>query len=186
MRRWAVVSAAVAPIALIGGWSVAGTRQPPGYDPLRDTISALAARDATDSWIMTTGLAVLGVCHIVTAGGLTEAGVAARALLAAGGAATIVVAAQPQPAVGHVPAAAVGFVALGLWPAVSSIPNRRISRGAALVFVALLGWFAVELRNGHLLGLSERVLAGAEALWPLAVVLSVLARTRSVRAASPA
>jgi hypothetical membrane protein len=170
---------------LIGGWSVAATRQPAGYDPVRDTISALAARDATDGWIMTTGLAVLGVCHIVTAGGLSEAGVAARALLAAGGAATIVVAAQPQPAPGHVPAAAVGFVALGLWPAVSLIPDRRLSRAVAIVFMALLGWLAVEIRGGGLLGVSERVLAGGEALWPLAVVVSLLARRRCARATRP-
>jgi hypothetical protein len=87
-----------------------------------------------------------------------------------------VVAAQPQPAAGHVPAATVGFVALGLWPVASLIPDRRISRVVAIVFVALLGWLAVETRGGHLLGLSERVLAGAEALWPLAVVVSLLAR----------
>jgi Protein of unknown function (DUF998) len=135
---------------------------------------------------MTTGLVALGVCHIATAGGLTEAGVAARALLAAGGVATIVVAAQPQPAAGHVPAAAVGFVALGLWPAVSLIPDRRISRGVAVFFVALLGSLAVEIRGGHLLGLSERVLAGAEALWPLAVVVSLLARRWHSRPTPPA
>ena len=73
------------PLALIGGWSLAAARQPAGYDPVRDTISALAARDAADSWIMTTGLAILGVCHMATAGGLSEAGGTARALLAAGG-----------------------------------------------------------------------------------------------------
>jgi hypothetical membrane protein len=184
MRRWVIVSAGLAPIALIGGWSVAATRQPSGYDPIRDTISALAARDATDSWIMTTGLAVLGVCHIVTAGGLSEAGVAARALLAAGGAATLVVAAQPQPSAGHVPAATVGFIALGLWPALSAVPDRRVSRTAAIVFAALLGWLAVEIRGGHLLGLSERVLAGAEALWPLAVVVLTRWRARNVSVAS--
>ena len=158
MRQWAVVSAGAAPLALMGGWSVAAARQPAGYEPVRDTISALAARDATDSWITTTGLAVLGICHIVTAGGLNEAGVTARALLAVGGAATIVVAAQPQPAAGHVPAVTVGFVALGLWPAVSLIPDRRVSRAVTSIFVALLGWLGVEIHGGHLLGLSERVL----------------------------
>jgi hypothetical membrane protein len=183
MRGWVVVSAGVAPFALIGGWSVAAIRQPQGYDPVRDTISALAARGAADSWIMTTGLAVLGVCHIATAAGLPEAGVAARALLAAGGAATIVVAAQPQPAAGHVPAAAIGFVTLALWPAASLIPDRRLARAAAAVLVGLLGWLAVELRGGHLLGLSERVLTGGEALWPLAVVVSLLLRRRAVSAA---
>jgi hypothetical membrane protein len=186
MRRWVVVSAAVAPLALIGGWSVAAVRQPAGYDPVRDTISALAARDATEGWIMTTGLALLGICYVVTAGGLNEAGVAARALIAAGGVATIVVAAQPQPAAGHAPAAAVGFVALGIWPVVSLIPDRRVSRAVTIIFVALLAWLAVEIRGGQLLGLSERLLAGAEALWPLAVAVSLLARRRHSWATPPA
>ena len=78
MRTWAVVSASVAPIALIGGWTLAATRQPAGYDPVRDTISALAARHAADPWIMTAGLAVLGACHVVTAAGLTDVGRPAR------------------------------------------------------------------------------------------------------------
>jgi hypothetical protein len=102
-----MVSAGVAPVALIGGWSLAASRQPASYHAVEDTISALAAHGATDRWIMTAGLAVLGVCHMTTASGLTEANISGRALLAAGGAATAAVAALPQPAAGHLPAAAV-------------------------------------------------------------------------------
>jgi hypothetical membrane protein len=183
MRRWVLGSAGLAPVALIGGWSLAASRQPPSYDPVRDTISALAAHGATDRWVMTTGLAVLGVCHIGTAAGLSEAGRGGRGLLAVGGAATAAVAALPQPNVGHVPAATVGFVALALWPAAAGLPGRRAAALATGVLLTLLAWLGVELRHGDVVGLSERLLAGAESLWPLIVVLTLL-RQRSLRAAT--
>jgi hypothetical membrane protein len=178
VRRWVIVSAGFAPVALIGGWSLAAARQPPSYDPVQDTISALAEHGATDRWVMTTGLAVLGVCHLATAAGLFEAHVGGRVLLAVGGAATAVVAALPQPTAGHVPAATVGFVALALWPVAARVPAPYVAVTATAVLLALLGWLAVELRRGELLGLTERVLAGAEALWPLIVTLTLLRRRR--------
>ena len=173
-----MVSAGVAPVALIGCWSLAASRQPASYHAVEDTISALAAHGATDRWIMTAGLAVLGVCHMTTASGLTEANISGRALLAAGGAATAAVAALPQPAAGHLPAAAVGFVALALWPAASRVPGPRTACMATAVLLVLLGWLAIELRRGHVVGLSERLLAGAEAFWPLVVALAFIWRQR--------
>lgn len=172
------MSAGLAPIALIGGWSLAESRQPRGYDPIRETISALAAQAATDRWIMTTGLAVLGACHVVTASGLTEAGTGGRALLALGGAATAVVSALPQPATGHVTAATIGFAALAVWPAAALVPGRWSARVAAAVLLLLLAWLGVELQRGDLLGLSERALAAAEAVWPLVVVVALVTSQR--------
>jgi hypothetical membrane protein len=187
VHRWALVSAGIAPVALIGGWTWAGSVQPDGYDPLRDTISALAAHGATDRWIMTIGLAMLGACHLVTAAGFSHAGPLSRAVLAVGGAATIGVAALPQPSSGHVPAATLGFVALALWPAASQLPWRRSARGTAVLLVAMLAWLAWELQGGNLLGLSERVVAGAEALCPLGWVLAVAtSQRRSTRVAGSA
>lgn len=101
-----------------------------------------------------------------------------RALLAVGGAATILVAALPQPSFGHVPAAALGFIALALWPAASHLPSPRTAHGTAVLLVAMLAWLASELHGGNLLGLSERILAGAQALCPLALVLAVLTSQR--------
>jgi hypothetical membrane protein len=178
VRPSAIVSAALAPIALIGGWTWAAARQPPGFSSMRDTISALAAHGASDRWIMTAGLAILGVCHLVTARGLTEARSGARILLAIGGLATIAVAAFPQPSGGHVPAATTGFVMLALWPALSDVPARRVGLVVTSVLVLLLGWLTVETDGGHRLGLSERAVAGSQALWPLAVVLTLKYRER--------
>ena len=180
MRRWVPFSATLAPVALIGGWTVAATRQPPAYDAVRDTISALAAHGAHDRWVMTTGLVVLGGAHVATALGLTEARPVARVLLGVGGVSAALVAALPQPSAGHFPVATTSFVALAVWPAFADLPDRRSGLLASGGLAALLAWLGTEIGGGPLLGLSERVVAGAEALWPLAVVALVSARSRRV------
>lgn len=175
-RSWALVSSAVAPVALIGGWTVAAPLQPGRFDAVTGTISALAAREATDAWVMTTGIAVTGVCHVVTAAGLTDAHVAGRAVLAGGGVATVLVAVLAQPSAGHFPVATAAFVALSAWPALAAVPDRRTGVVAAVALLGLLGWLGVEIGGGSRLGLAERVLAGAQSLWPLATVALVRRR----------
>jgi len=138
---WALLSSTAAPVLLIGGWELGAARQPPGFDPVTETISALAGYGATDRWIMTVGLAGLGVCHLVTALGLRPAALPGRLLLAIGGAATVLVAVFPQPADGsspaHILAAAVAFPALSLWPALAWRRSGRTSlRPAVLVGAA--------------------------------------------------
>jgi hypothetical membrane protein len=176
------VSAGSAPVLLVGGWAIAEARQPPGYNPVRDTISALAAHGATDRWIMTSALVGVGACHAVTALGLLPARLPGRVALATGGVATVLVAAFPQPAhgnsVAHTVSATIAFVALGVWPLIAArrrATTRVLSpRTAALASGALLGlvvWFAAELHGGQR-GLAERAAAGAQALWPLAVVVA--------------
>jgi hypothetical membrane protein len=180
-----VLSSACAPVFLVGGWQLAATRQRGGFDQVSHTISELAGRGATDPWIMTTALVGVGVCHVITAAGLAPAAVPGRLLLAAGGAATVALAALPLPVTGdspsHVVAAAVTFPALSLWPALAVRrgikPRPAVWLSVATGLLALLGWFGIDcFGDGSRIGLSERVLAGAQALWPLAAVL--LARRR--------
>lgn len=177
---WAVLSSACAPALLIGGWQLAAVRQPGGFDPVSQTISALAGRGATDPWIMTTALLGVGVCHTITAAGLAPAALPGRLLLGSGGAATVVLAGAPLPITGespvHVAAASVAFTTLSVWPALAWRHRGKPGRGASLVVAAgllgLFGWFGLEYCGGSpRIGLSERVLAGAQALWPLAAVL---------------
>jgi hypothetical membrane protein len=177
MRWWVPLSAMVAPVALVGGWTLAAARQPDSFDPVTDTISALAAADAEDPWIMTLGLALVGGAHLATAVGLDEARMPGRVVLGAGGVATALVAVFAQPSGAHLPAAAVSFAALAIWPAVSGLPDRATGILAAGGLLGLVGWLVVELGDGRLLGLSERVAAAAQALWPL-VVVAVLSRRR--------
>ncbi|MBG6066494.1 DUF998 domain-containing protein [Micromonospora ureilytica] len=190
--RWALLSAGGAPLFLIGGWTLAQAAQSDGFDPVRQTISALAATGADHRWIMTIGLAGLGLCHLTTALGLVSAAPAGRGLLALGGLATLVLVAFPQNPGGgsttHAVAAGVAFGALAVWPALAvprratpsldrehrhpPAPVRRVALTAAALLLGLVGWFGVEFfTDGTWIGLTERLAAAAEAGVPLAAVL---------------
>jgi hypothetical membrane protein len=189
LPRWALPSALVAPIGMIGGWTLAAAVQGPGFDPVRDTISALATQAATAPAIMTAGLALTGVGHVATAVALRPAALPGRLLLATGGVATALVAALPVDAYprAHGLCAAVAFGALSLWPAAAS---RRGAKGALApvagvlvsgALLVLLAWFVVELQglgpdDGAATGLAERAVAGAQSLVPLGVVLALRRR----------
>jgi hypothetical protein len=184
VRWWAVASAAVAPFLLVGGWTLAAARQPRGYDPIRDTISSLAARGATDRGVMTAALLAVGVCDIVTGAGLRPARGAGRIALIAGGVATIMVAAFPQPVRGngvdHTIAATIAFTTLAVWPVLATwrgtdvrVLSLPFAVSATVVTVGLLTWFTLEIHGSHR-GLAERAAALAEVVWPL--VMAVGAR----------
>jgi hypothetical membrane protein len=181
-------------VLLIGGWTWAASRQVGGFDPVAETISALAARGADDPWLMTAALGGVGVCHVVTAISLRSARLPGRVALAVGGVATGLVAAFPLPlsggSVAHTAAATVAFLALASWPALSYRRStgtpwalRRLPAvGAASVLLGLDLWFAFAL-GGERSGLAERFAAGSQALWPLVAVAS---SRRSCRQSVPA
>jgi hypothetical protein len=196
VRWYAVLSSATAPVLLIGGWSVAAARQPAGFSSLTDTISALAGHGATDRMLMTLALLGVGLCHCLTALGLRPLAVPARVMLATGGVATVLVAAVPLPRTGssgtHQLAATVAFACLALWPALSRVPGNApqpvppaLLRAATGVLVTLVVLFSVALAAGVLVGLAERVAAGAQSLWPLATVLALHPRTRPLLRLAP-
>jgi Protein of unknown function (DUF998) len=185
---WGVFSSVAAPVLLIGGWTVAARLQPDGFDSVTDTISALAADDAGHRWVMTAALAGVGAAHMTTALALRPAAPAGRWILATGGVATALVAAYPLPSQNgsstpHTVTAGIAFVSLAVWPALSWRRRRpagpvpppfrpAVALAASGVLLAGLGWFFTELfRDGDQVGLSERVAAGCQALWPLAAVL---------------
>ncbi len=189
---WGLASSAAAPVLLVGGWTWAAARQQGGFDPVVETISALAARGADDRWLMTTALAGLGLCHLTTALALRGAATPGRVVLAVGGVGTVLVAAFPLPAGGggsaaHTLVAGLSFAALGVWPLLAfrrdgeAALGRPASVTAGVVLLGLVGWFAVELvTDSSRVGLSERVAAGAQAVWPLVAAWSTsrLVRTR--------
>jgi hypothetical membrane protein len=181
---WGLLSATTAPVLLIGGWTVAAAHQRGRFDPVVESISALAARGATDRWIMTAALTGLGVCHLVTALALRPAATAGRLVFAGGGVATLFVAAYPLPAdlsgsTPHAVAAGTAFLTLAAWPALATRRSARTpavlrpatALSAAAVLLGLVAWFGASLAtDGGRVGLSERVAAGAQAVWPLVTV----------------
>jgi Protein of unknown function (DUF998) len=100
---WAVGTALLAPVVLVGGWLVAGALQPTSYSPMRQTMSVLAGQSATDRWIMTGALLLVGSCQIATGAGLTGVRMPARVLLILTGLSTLGIAATPEPATGPTP-----------------------------------------------------------------------------------
>jgi hypothetical membrane protein len=197
MRPYTLVSSAAAPVFLIGGWLVAESLQPPDFDPLRDTISALAGLGATDRAVMTAGFVATGIAYLATALGLTEVPPLSRLLIALSGEAIQVVAAFPVPAddsgaVVHTVAATVNFVALAAWPLFAANraagapfalrPAVTISAGAVLL--GLSAWFAVTRQTGDLVGLAERIAEGAQAIWPFVVALSIRSASHNQESAS--
>jgi hypothetical membrane protein len=183
---WGLVSSAAAPVLLVGGWTLAAGLQPGSFDAVTGTISSLAAQGAADRWVMTFALAGTGACHVITGLALRPASPAGRFILMAGGAAVVLVAAYPETSGGggslaHTFWSTVAFVALAVWPLAACrrgpLAPTSLRPGdcavAAGVLLGLLVWFYAELIGaGGQLGLAERVLAGAEAVWPLMVVLA--------------
>ena len=129
---------------------------------------------------MTSALVLVGLSYLITAAGLRPADPLGRATLATGGLATLALAAFPQPQSGsamHVAAATIAFVTMALWPVLAArgsdhqLLTLSISATASGGLLGLLTWLTVALDTGYL-GLAERCLTGAQALWPLAVVIS--------------
>jgi hypothetical membrane protein len=189
VHRWAIVSAALSPVLLTGGYLLAGALQPASYDPMRETISAMAGQAGTDRWIMTGGIFLVAGGYLVTAAGLTGARASARALLAVAGLAGIGIAASPESVRGatprHLAWTVLGAITTAVWPAfaarrTSPRPLILTGCGSAAVtaaFVALLGWLFIETRDGSVLGLAERLTSSIQTCWPFIIAVT-LRRTR--------
>lgn len=115
---------------------------------------------------------------------LRPVGALGRLLLVTGAVAGLLVAANPEHAGGslsHAIWASIGFAALAAWPALAwrrgpSVPwglQPAVSAGAVVLMLAFLVWFAAEVvTGGGQVGLAERILSLAQAVWSLTVVLS--------------
>jgi hypothetical membrane protein len=185
---WAVGTALLAPVGLVGGWLVAGALQPPTYSPVRQTMSVLAGHSGADPWVMTAALVLVGSCQIATGAGLAGVGPPARVLLILTGLSTFGIAASPEPVTGPTPrhlAFAVSCVlTTAVWPAFVArrAPARSwllsVSGCAAVtvVFAALSGWLLIAAHDGGDLGLVERLTSAAQGAFPLFVALALRAQ----------
>ncbi|MEE4544471.1 DUF998 domain-containing protein [Streptomyces sp. V4-01] len=184
---WTLLSSGCAPVVLIGGSTIAAMTHGPGYSPVRQTISVLAADGPSGYWALTTTLIVLGTCHLATAWGLRAAELAGRLALGAGGVSAMLLALFPAPSSGgslpHGSVVAVGFSLLALWPILAADRSGRAAPwglrfAPSLTVTALLvigaAWFLIELETRGAAGVAERVLTAAQSLWPVVVVVSCL------------
>lgn len=184
MPGWGVFCAAAAFAILVGGCWVATALQPSSFNWVAWTVSTLTEREVVDPWLMTATFAVTGALVMATALALRPAALPGRLLLAAGGAASVLVAAHPEHVGGsfaHGLWAAVCFTALIVWPAGAwrrgpMVPwglRPAVSAAATGVLLALVAWYLAELTStGGMTGLAERVMGTAQVGWPLTVTLS--------------
>jgi hypothetical membrane protein len=185
LARWAVISTALTPLVMTGGWLVAEALQPPSYSPLHDSISGLAALGATDRWIVTGALFLVGACYLATAGCLPRLRRPARIVLLIAGISSIGIAFSPQPVVGsnamHLVWTCLGAAAITVWPAFTAsrapspplILQARTAVAVTVVFLVLSAWLIAETQHGSALGLTERLVSGIQITWPFIVALAL-------------
>jgi len=183
---WAVGTALLAPVVLVGGWLVADALQPASYSPMRQTMSVLAGHTGTDRWVMTAALLLVGSCQIATGAGLTGVARPARILLILTGLSTLGIAATPEPATGptsrHLAFAVSCVVTTAVWPAL--VARRPPARSwilsiygcatVTVVFAGLSCWLLIAARDGGGdLGLVERLTSAVQGVFPLIVALAL-------------
>jgi Protein of unknown function (DUF998) len=181
----------LAPVALAGGWLIAGALQPASYSPMRETVSVLAGDSGTDRWLMTAALLLVGGCQIATGAGLTAVRAPARILLILTGLSTLGIAASPEPAGGptsrHLAFAVSCVVTTAVWPVLvarrgPAQPWILSARGCATVTVLFAGlscWLLIAARGGTGdLGMVERLTSAAQGLFPLVVAVALRQATR--------
>lgn len=182
----ALYSAVLAPVVTIGSWFIS-PRMWPSFDSVRLTISAMAARGAPSRSVQTSAFVVSGLCYLVTAFALVAIGTPGRVVLAVGGAALIGVALAPLPSpdgtsVAHSRLAGAHFLAMALWPAagmvtVAGAPWLLTPLGSilasAFLLLLLIVFFVNLSRDTRVVGLTERIVAGAMTILPLVLVLSL-------------
>jgi hypothetical membrane protein len=191
--RPALVSAYLTPVVFIGGTFVAGLASP-GYDPVRQTISELAAGDAPMRVFETVVFVLTGLSHLVTVTFARGIGIPGRVAYLGGALASLAVAVLPLPtmagtSVAHRDAAIVGFVLLAAWPLLGMRFRREFpwivrpigSIAGTMILTALCLWFLAVWSSPSLgfVGLVERVAADAESIWPAVVVTALFLRARS-------
>jgi hypothetical protein len=164
------------PAAFIVAWAVLGTTAP-GYDPVRDPISRLAAATMPTRWAMTGGMLALAAgLGAFARGSAPRAGPVARAAFLAA-ATTAAVAATPlDTGLGgapHAVAAGSAYVALAGIPAAAARERRAAgdragARRARVVAVATIVPLCVSALGAGPTGLAQRAGLTVGHLWVMA------------------
>jgi hypothetical protein len=189
-----VLGMAAAPVSFISAWAVGGARTP-GYSPVTDAISRIAAIGAPERVLMTGGFVAYGALALVGASGLGASVVRRIApVLVINAVSTWAVAALPleRSAAGdtaHAVAAGIGYVSLAAIPAIAAGPLARSGRrpAAALSVAAAVvvgGCLAATLAADQS-GLAQRVGLTTGDVWLIAASLAIAIGALRPAAPSP-
>ena len=175
----ALIASTIGPVQSILGWVISGALWP-GYDPIRKTISDLAADDSPVQAIQTSFFFLGATLTVVGAISARTLALPGRITLLLAGVATYALAIFTTPSqTGHSDAhriaASISFVLMSAWPLLSMRLDRRypwVVRPAAaigstvgLTLISL--WFLMTWLdpNTAVVGFSERVIVTAQVLW---------------------
>lgn len=185
VRKPAQIAAIIGPIQTWLGWLIAGSLWA-GYDPIRQTISDLAANESPVKPIMSSFFILGGTLSIIVAIYAPVLAMSGRIAIAVSGLATYGLTIFSTPLVGystpHRVFAITSFVLSSAWPLLSMRfgkqypaiirPVGAISATVVLTIVSL--WFLATWTDpsATFVGVAERLLAVGQT-WYLAVVLWV-------------
>ncbi len=180
----ALFAATLGPVQSVLGWVIAGALWP-GYDPIRKTISDLAADDSPVQWIQSSFFILGGTLSLIAAIYARSFAMPGRVVIFLGGVATygftyFTTPSQDSSSEMHRVFAIISFVLFSAWPLFS----MRISRSypwvlrpvgaivATLGFTVISLWFLSTWTNPEAtnVGLVERIIATAQTTYLSAVI----------------
>lgn len=175
----ALIASTIGPVQSILGWVISGSLWP-GYDPIRRTISDLAADDSPVQAIQTSFFYLGATLTLIGAIYARALALPGRIVLLGAGLATYALAFFTTPSqVGHSDAhriaATISFVLMSAWPLFSMRFDRRYAWvlrpvgaiSATLVLTLISVWFLsswLDPNSGNV-GLTERVIVTAQVVW---------------------
>jgi hypothetical membrane protein len=175
----ALIASTIGPVQSILGWVISGSLWP-GYDPIRKTISDLAADDSPVQAIQTSFFFLGATLTLIGAISARTLAVPGRVTLFLAGLATYALAIFTTPSqIGHSDAhriaASISFVLMSAWPLLSMrfersypwVVRPAAAIGSTLGLTLISLWFLSTWLdpNTAVVGLSERVIVTAQVLW---------------------
>lgn len=182
----ALIAAIIGPIQSVLGWAISGSLWP-GYDPIRKTISDLAADDSPVQGLQTSFFVLGGVLSLIAAVYARTLAFPGRSVIFLGGIATFGFAyfttpSQDSSSEMHRIFAIASFALFSAWPLFSmriksgypAILSPLSSILATLFFTAISLWFLSTWTDPAAtnVGLVERIIATAQTLY-LSIVIWV-------------
>jgi len=160
-RRWLALGGIAGPVGFVGAWALAGARRP-GYSPVHEAISQLAAVGTPTRALMTAGFVAFGAGVPLYGWTLRPIGGWAWVSATAAGGCTLAVAALPlgwsTTDVPHAVAAVAGYVSLAATPLLAARPLAARGRP---------GWARLSTATGALstAALAISTFGPAHGLW---------------------